>query len=236
MIYDDVNPVKFFPLYDAARKGDINTLKILLTGREDEINSYDANHFYGVLDTILWNAASYGHISVVKYMVELGADSTTRNNYAFSNAALGNHIDVVRYIFSVTEIDYEDIHTAVCNAARKGHTDMIKTLASLTDGIIYLMVNGESIYTTAIYWASCTDRFETIKYLISMGQPTTFLTTTQKLYILFCEKMQEKKRVKAQKKIYFWWIQICYDLSHPSGCGQRMAQKNLDVFETVMKV
>ena len=54
-------------------------------------------------------------------------------------------------------------------------------------------------------------------------------------YFAFCQKMKEKKRVRAQKKIYFWWIQICYDMDHKSGCGQRMARKNLDVFETMMK-
>ena len=53
-------------------------------------------------------------------------------------------------------------------------------------------------------------------------------------YMAFCQKMQEKRRVMAQKKLYFWWIQICYDLEHPSGCGQRMAQKNLDVYESMM--
>ena len=41
-------------------------------------------------------------------------------------------------------------------------------------------------------------------------------------YFAFCQKMQEKNRVRAQKKIYFWWIQICYDLEHHIGCGQRM--------------
>ena len=56
------------------------------------------------------------------------------------------------------------------------------------------------------------------------------------VYFSFCQKMKEKKRIRAQKKIYFWWIQICYDLEHHSGCGQRMAMKNLDVFETMMKV
>ena len=55
-------------------------------------------------------------------------------------------------------------------------------------------------------------------------------------YLSFCQKMQEKKRIRAQKKIYFWWIQICYDLEHKSGCGQRMAQRNLEVFEIMMKV
>ena len=51
-------------------------------------------------------------------------------------------------------------------------------------------------------------------------------------YVVSCEK----KRVAAQKKIYFWWIQICYDPTHPSGCGKRMAQKNLEVFESMMNV
>ena len=54
-------------------------------------------------------------------------------------------------------------------------------------------------------------------------------------YFTFCQKMQEKKRIRAQKKIYFWWIQICYDMNHPSGCGKRMAQKNVEEFESMMK-
>ena len=55
-------------------------------------------------------------------------------------------------------------------------------------------------------------------------------------YMTFCQKMLEKKRIRAQKKIYFWWIQICYDLEHHSGCGQRMAQRNLNVYENMMKL
>jgi len=54
-------------------------------------------------------------------------------------------------------------------------------------------------------------------------------------YTSFCKKMVEKKRIVAEKKIYFWWIQICYDLEHPSGCGKRMALKNLEEFENMMK-
>ena len=62
------------------------------------------------------------------------------------------------------------------------------------------------------------------------------LTSTQTSdYVAFCHKMQEKRRVRAQKKIYFWWIQICYDLDHKSGCGQRMANLNLAEYETMVK-
>ena len=54
-------------------------------------------------------------------------------------------------------------------------------------------------------------------------------------YAAFCQKMQEKKKTKAQKKIYFWWIQICYDMEHPSGCGQRMADRNLALYQSMVK-
>ena len=63
-----------------------------------------------------------------------------------------------------------------------------------------------------------------------------FLTAAQtNAYVSFCQKMKEKRRIRAQKKIYFWWIQICYDMSHPSGCGQRMAHRNLELYEAMVK-
>jgi len=54
-------------------------------------------------------------------------------------------------------------------------------------------------------------------------------------YMEFCQKMREKNRIRAQKKIYYWWIQICYDLEHKSGCGQRMAHLNLISYQELMK-
>ena len=56
--------------------------------------------------------------------------------------------------------------------------------------------------------------------------------TKAKLYIEFCSKMKEKIKNRAQKKIYFWWIPICYDIMRT--CGQRMAQKNLNKFEQMI--
>ena len=234
----NTHPIGFFPLYEAARNGDLEKLKFLLNGREDEISLYDNAHHYKVSDTIICHAAQYGHVNILKYMVEIGADLSVRNNYALCYAAVFNHIDVVRYIISTNEIDidnddyYDDIHTAVWYAAKNGHTDMIKTIHELIDGSRYLKVLGEDIYTTAIYWAGHTDRRETIKYLASVGASTKFLTETQKRYMAFCKKMEEKKRIRAQKKIYFWWIQICYDMSRE--CGKRMANRNLSSFEELM--
>ena len=75
---------------------------------------------------------------------------------------------------------------------------------------------------------------DVLRYLVSLGAPTDMLSDQNKEYISFCQKMEEKNRVRAQKKIYYWWIPICYDLNHPSGCGQRMALKNLTTFNEMM--
>jgi hypothetical protein len=52
--------------------------------------------------------------------------------------------------------------------------------------------------------------------------------------MVFFQRIQEKIRIRAQKIIYFWWIQICYDMEHKSGCGQRMAAKNLAQYKAMI--
>jgi hypothetical protein len=42
---------------------------------------------------------------------------------------------------------------------------------------------------------------------------------------------RDKIRNRAASRIYFWWIQLCYPLSRPSGI--RMAYRNLEEFETL---
>ena len=38
--------------------------------------------------------------------------------------------------------------------------------------------------------------------------------------------MEAKLRERAQKKIYYWWIPICYDTLRE--CGKRMMLRNLE--------
>jgi hypothetical protein len=40
-----------------------------------------------------------------------------------------------------------------------------------------------------------------------------------------------KNQVRAQKKIYFWWIPLCYDPNSKS--GQKMAQKSYETYMTI---
>ena len=61
---------------------------------------------------------------------------------------------------------------------------------------------------------------------LSKEFPGFFLKSFEKY-----KEILQRSQIRAQKKIYFWWIPICYSLDHPSGCGKRMALKNLQKFE-----
>jgi ankyrin repeat protein len=87
---------------------------------------------------------------------------------------------------------------------------------------------------SSVLWASNNGHLEVVGYLVSQGASTTNISENAHHYLSFCQKMKEKMQIRAQKKIYFWWIPICYDLSHPSGCGQRMAQRNLALYQSMV--
>jgi hypothetical protein len=86
----------------------------------------------------------------------------------------------------------------------------------------------------AVREASENGYFEVVKYLVSQGAPTTDISEKTLQYLSFCKRMEEKKCNRAQKKIYFWWIPICYDLEHPSGCGKRMAAYNFAEYMNIV--
>ena len=75
---------------------------------------------------------------------------------------------------------------------------------------------------------------EVVKYLYEAGADISEISEKHKKYILFCEKMKTKIRERAQKKIYFWWIPICYDITRD--CGKRMMQKNWEATYKLLDV
>jgi hypothetical protein len=85
-----------------------------------------------------------------------------------------------------------------------------------------------------VRYASIRGHLEVVKYLVSQGAPTTDISEKVLEYLSFCKRMEEKKCIRAQKKIYFWWIQICYDIARP--CGQRMADRNLVVYQSMVNI
>ena len=147
------------------------------------------------------NAATNGHLRVVKLLVESGANCSFLNDWPLCLAARGGHLSTVEYLIS------------------KGSDPRIDNYLPLR-------------------WASAHDHLELVKFLVLNANPSTpldtFITPRQRKYISFCLEMEKKLRDRAQKKIYFWWIPICYDTARP--VGTRMMHRNLAEFERLSLV
>jgi ankyrin repeat protein len=222
-------------LYIASQNGNLETVKILCPNTNEYTYDYSHSLYISAInghlnivkyfcnniniksDALVW--ASYaGHLNIVKYLLEAGADITSNNNHSFRVACDGGHLHVVKYLYEAGA----DIHAlndcAIIWASFRGHLNVIKYLVSLGADI-------QAQNNASLRWASAYEHLEVVKYLIDLGAHFDISQRCMK-YILFCRKMQNKIRERAQKKIYFWWIPICYSLTHHSGCGKRMMQKN----------
>ena len=109
---------------------------------------------------------------------------------------------------------------------KNGHLEIVKYLVSLGADI-------RSYNDYAVRWASRYGHLEVVKYLVSLEADIRSLTPKHQKYILFCQKMEEKKKERAQKKIYFWWIQICYDPE--TKVGKRMLERSWTEFDKIQK-
>lgn len=83
-------------LFDAARKGDVERLAVLLDEHPDKL--YARNKPYE--HTLLHLAAHNGHLNAVDFLLKRGIDPNTRekgdNTYPMHWAAAAGHLDVVR--------------------------------------------------------------------------------------------------------------------------------------------
>ena len=119
-----------------------------------------------------------------------------------------------------------DNNYAVRWSAGNGQLECLKYLVSLGADI-------RNQNDWAVRFASGNGNLEMVKYLVSQGADIMNLSPEHQKYILFCQKMEEKKKERAQKKIYFWWIQICYDPE--TKVGKRMLEKSWIEFDKIQK-
>lgn len=193
-------------------------------------------------------ASENGNIELVEYLLNLGANIQTMDNAAFFWAAYNSNFDIMRLLLSKGINPKNNLNFALCQAAEYGELELVEKLILLgaddfNNPVImaaenghlptlqYLVSRGGNVRgcdDEALRFASANNRLETIRYLVGLGAPAHLLTDRQNDYISFCARMEKNVRDRAQKKIYFWWIPICYDLSRD--VGKRMAEKNLAVF------
>jgi ankyrin repeat protein len=83
-------------LFEAARKGDVDSLSSLLDAHPEKLYARDKPYEWSLLHI----AASKGHLAAVNFLLMRGLDVNTRekgdNTYAMHWAAAEGHIDVVR--------------------------------------------------------------------------------------------------------------------------------------------
>ena len=121
----------------------------------------------------------------------------------------------------ICNMNFDFLSEPIIIAAQSGYIEIVK----------YLCERGANIHhynDAPIQWASYYGYLEIVKYLYERGADISQISERGKKYISFCEKMKHKIIERAQRRIYFWWIPICYSLTHPSGCGKRMMLKNLE--------
>ena len=142
-------------------------------------------------------------------------DLETDDNWPIKTACIYGYFSIVKYLSE----HGADLNSGIRFASKYGYLSIVK----------YLCEAGADIRSEndgAVQLASHMGHYEVVKYLCENGADVSKISEKQAKYISFCQTMETKIRDRAQKKIYFWWIPICYDLTRD--CGKRMMQKNLE--------
>ena len=203
----------------------------------------------------IFEAIKNKHTSVVKYLSGLkGIDiyydydcllESAKTNleilicimhkYPLISSFLKNRLFMIACEYGVREnVEYllsigADLHLAddypVQIAASNGHLDVVMYLCEAGADI-------QSENNSAVRLSSEKKHYEVVMYLCKLGADRSLISQSCHRYI----QLVERTRNRAQKKIYFWWIPICYDVNHPSGCGKRMMLKNWEKTQELLMV
>ena len=113
-------------------------------------------------DCALRYIAEKGHLEVVKYLIEKGADVHTKNDSALRTSAEKGHLEVVKYLIEKGA----DIHavndSALHFSVLYGHLEVVK----------YLIEAGADVHANhdlALRWSANSEHLEIVKYLIEKG-------------------------------------------------------------------
>lgn len=138
----------------------------------------------------LWFAARWGHLDIVKYLVDLGAT----DQRAVSMASYCGHIPVINYLVHKGFDIRADDEYALRNALQSGNLEVVKYLINLGANI-HIKYKGERVISiaaqrgylhlvkylvdlgldphadddAAVRSASCCGRLEVVKYLVDLG-------------------------------------------------------------------
>ena len=113
------------------------------------------------LDHALRSVSFNGHLEIVKYLVELGADVHTYNDYPLSEASGKGHLELLKYLVE-KEVDiHVNDDDALKQASMFGSLEMVK----------YLIEHGVSIHAlnSSLVYSSRNGKLGVVKYLVEHG-------------------------------------------------------------------
>jgi ankyrin repeat protein len=112
-------------------------------------------------DDILREASENGYVEIVKYLIEKGANVHTQNDITIKTAAQNGHLNVIKYLVETGYI-HSDNDAALRTASEHGYLDIVK----------YLVENGADIHAEneeALRYSSQNGHFDVVKYLVENG-------------------------------------------------------------------
>jgi len=149
-------------LINAVKRGDLDKTKCASVDSSLEIKDKNGN-------TLLHLAAFGGHLDIVKYLIEKGADlhATNKNNGTPLHAAASNgKLNVVEYLIEEKKVNLEvqdkDGNTSLSLAARGGHLDVVEYLVEKGANLSVTNKSGN----TPMYEAMS---FDIVKYFAEKG-------------------------------------------------------------------
>ena len=150
--------------------------------------------------------ARNGNLEMLKYLASFGVDLLDINVYVLLDAAQNGHLEILKFFFSIgASCEEKFLSLPFELACRNGHLDVVQYLVSF--GTLKIVDN----WNIALQLASDKNRFEVMKFLLSNGATDSSIVSERyNAYIAFCEKMKEKIRHRAAKKIYYWIIPKLY--------------------------
>ncbi len=153
------------PLQEAAKRGNLNEVKGLITQGKN-INTSDKCG-----NTALHKAVSYDHLDVAKLLISKGADVNAKTVYGETPllvAAIGNNVTIAQLLINNgAHINDRDIkgRAPLHWAARKGPLSMVELLIGKGADINAKTKDGE----TPLHWAVELGRLHMTEFLIARG-------------------------------------------------------------------
>lgn len=129
----------------------------------DYLDIYNKIIKYSCINNALRLCAEEGHLKVVEYLIEVGADIHTGYDHALRFSSENGYLEIVKYL---VENGANNFNEALKWSARNGHLDVVK----------YLVEVDANDFDEALIFSARNGKFKIVKYFIELGVDIHFVS------------------------------------------------------------